>query len=52
MREGESLKICTFIGSICPKQSILMSPDTEEWCKVWRKTDSWFQILHREFDGF
>ena len=21
----------------------VMSHDTEEWCKVWRKTDSWFQ---------
>ena len=22
---------------------------TEEWCKVWRKTDSWFQKWHEEF---
>ena len=26
-----------------------MSHDTEEWCKVWIKTDSWFQDWHGEF---
>ena len=52
MRAVESLKIFTLIGSICPKQTILMSPDTEEWCKVWRKTDSWFQRWHEEFGEF
>ena len=25
---------------------------TEEWCKVWRKTDSWFQKWHEEFGEF
>ena len=29
-----------------------MFHDTEEWCKVWRKTDSWFQKLHEEFGEF
>ena len=29
-----------------------MSHDTEEWCKVWRKTDSWFQKWHEEFVNF
>ena len=26
--------------------------DTEEWCKVWRKNDYWFQKRHEEFIGF
>ena len=26
----------------------VMSHDTDEWCKVWRKTDSWFQKWHEE----
>ena len=30
----------------------VMSNDTEGWCKVWRKTDSWFQKWHEEFDEF
>ena len=25
-------------------QKLNMSHDTDKWCKVWRKTDSWFQI--------
>ena len=29
-----------------------MSHNTKEWCKVWRKTDSWFQKLHEKFDEF
>ena len=30
----------------------VMFHDTEEWCKVWRKTDSWFQKWHEEFGEF
>ena len=26
--------------------------DTEEWCKVWRKTDLWFGKWHEEFGKF
>ena len=26
-----------------------MSHNTEEWCSVWRNTDSWFQKWHEEF---
>ena len=26
--------------------------DTEEWCKIWRKTDLWFGKWHEEFDRF
>ena len=29
-----------------------MSHDTEEWCKIWRKTDLWFRKLHEEFGKF
>ena len=29
-----------------------LSHDTKEWCKVWRKTDSWFQKGHEEFGEF
>ena len=29
-----------------------MSSDTEELCKVWRKTDSWLQKLHEKFGEF
>ena len=29
-----------------------MSHDTEEFCKVWRKTNSWFQKWHEEFGEF
>ena len=30
----------------------IISHDTEEWCKVWRKTNSWFQKWHEEFVNF
>ena len=30
----------------------VMSRDNEEWCKVWRKADSSFQKLHKEFGEF
>ena len=29
-----------------------MFHDTEKWCKVWRKPESWFQKLHEEFGEF
>ena len=40
-------QICTLIGSFCwkyikcqlKKYRVVMSRDTEEWCKIWRKTD-------------
>ena len=28
------------------------SHDTQEWCKVWRKTDSWFQKWHENLGEF
>ena len=30
----------------------VISHDTEEWCKVKRKTDLWFQVWHEEFCEF
>ena len=30
----------------------VISHDTEEWCKVWRKTDSWFQEWYEKFGEF
>ena len=44
-------QICTLIGSLCwkylkfqlKKYRRVMSHDTEEWCKTWRKTDLLFQ---------
>ena len=44
----ETPKIGTLIGSVCPKHTNIsmkkyrrvMSHETEEGCKVWRKTDS------------
>ena len=53
-------KICTFIGSCCAKYLMLdlkkyrafIFHDTEEWCKIWRKTDLWFGKWHEEFGKF
>ena len=44
-------KICTFIGSYCAKYLIfdlkkyrgVVFHGTEKWCKIWRKTDMWFE---------
>ena len=60
MEAVESLKTYTLIGYFCPKHIKFyrkkyrrgLSYDTEEWCKVWRKTDSWIQKWHEEFDEF
>ena len=30
----------------------VMLLDTEKWCKVWRKTDFWFQKWHERFGEF
>ena len=30
----------------------IISRDTDEWCKVWRKTGSWLQKWHYEFGKF
>ena len=50
-------KICTLMGSFSQKYIIfelekyrgVIFHDTEEWCKIWRKTDLWFGKWHEEF---
>ena len=52
-------QICTLIGSFCwkyikfqlKKYRGVVSHDTEDWCKIWRKTDLLFQKW-QEFGEF
>ena len=56
----ERLEFCTLMDSFCSnhinfqlnKYIRVISHDTEEWCKVSRKTDLWFQIWHEKFGEF
>ena len=55
----ESLKIWVLMGSLWPKYMFELKQyrgvifhDTEEWCKIWRKTDLWFEKWHEEFGKF
>ena len=53
-------KICTLMGSFWTKYIKLELKKyrgaklhgTEEWCKIWRKTDLWFRECHAEFCKF
>ena len=53
-------EICTLIGSFSAKYIIIdlkkyrgvIFHDTEELCKIWRKTDFWFGTWHEKFDKF
>ena len=53
-------QIFTLIGSFCwkyikfslKKYRGVMSHDTEEWWKIWRKTDLWFKKWLEEFGKF
>ena len=53
-------KIFKFIGFYCEKYLIfdfkkykgVIFHDTEEWCKIWRITDLWFEKWHEEFGKF
>ena len=53
-------RICALVRSFCTKYIMLelrkyrrvMFHDTEEWCKIWRKTDLWFGKWHEEFGKF
>ena len=53
-------KICTFIGSYCAKYLMfdlkkytgVIFDDTEEWCKIWRKTDLLFGKWLEEIGKF
>ena len=53
-------KMCTLMGSFCTKYIMfelkkyrgVMFDDTEDWCKIWRKTNLCFPKSHEEFDKF
>ena len=54
-------KMCTLMGCFWPKYIMfelkkkyrgVMFDGTEDWCKIWRKTDLCFQKWHEEFDKF
>ena len=57
---AESLKFSTLMGSRCKnhikfslkKYRSVISHDIEEWCKVERKPNLWFQIWHEELGEF
>ena len=53
-------KICTLMGSFWPRYMMLelkkyrgvIFYGTQEWFKIWRKTDFWFEKWHEEFSEF
>ena len=53
-------KICTLMGCFWPKYIMfelkkyrrVMFDGTEDWCKIWRKTDLYFLKWHEEFGTF
>ena len=53
-------KPCTFICSYCEKYLMfdlrkyrgVIFHDTEGWCKIWRKTDLWFEKWYEEYGKF
>ena len=53
-------KICTSLGFFWPKYIMfelinyrgVIFHDTQEWCKIWRKTELWFGKWHEEFGKF
>ena len=57
---SQVFKTCTFICSYCAKYLMfdlkkyrgVIFHDTEEWCKIWRKTDLWFEKWHEKFGKF
>ena len=60
IRVLKCLKNCTLMEFFCQKHVMfqlenvggIMSHDTEDCCKVWRKTESWFQKWHEELGEF
>ena len=42
----------TYIMFELKKYRRVIFHDTEEWCKIWRKTDLWFGKWHEEFGKF
>ena len=59
-RALKSLKNCVLMGSLWPKYIMfelkkyrgVIFHDTKEWCKIWRKTDLWFEKWHEKFGKF
>ena len=57
---SEISKICTLMGCFWPKYIMfelkkyrgVMFDGTEDWCKIWRKTDLYFLKWHEEFGKF
>ena len=53
-------EICTLMGCLWPKyirfelkkHIAVMFDGTEYWCKIWRKTNLYFQKCHGEFGKF
>ena len=53
-------KMCTFIGRYSAKYLMfdlkkcrgVIFHDTEEWCKIWGKTDLWLEEWHEELSKF
>ena len=60
IRALKNLKSYTLIGPFCAKYITfdlkkyrgVIFHDTEESCKIWRKTDLWFGKWHEEFGKF
>ena len=60
LNDMECHQLCALIGSFCwkyvkfqlKKYGGVISHDTEEWCKIWRKTDLLFGKWHEEFGKF
>ena len=56
----EILKVCTLIGSFYVKYTTfdlkkyrrIIFHGTEEWRKIWRKTDLWFKKWREEYGKF
>ena len=54
---SKSSQICTLMGCLWTryimfklnKYRVVMFDGTEDWCKIWRKTDLCFQKWHEEF---
>ena len=59
-RSFENVKIGTFVESFYPKQKMydlkiyrqVICNDTEDWCKIWRKTDLCFPKWHEDLATF
>ena len=59
-RTQKSRKTCTLMASLSPKYIMfelkkyrgMIFNDTEEWSKIWEKTDLWFGKWHEEFRKF